>query len=592
MKKLSFLSRAHRKRYREVVSIISKYGLDELISSQQFQRLPFVKRIKPKNTEIMKLSRWVRVRLAIEELGGAYIKVGQILSNRPDLIPEELINELEILQDSVPAFSSKEALKIIRKELVQPLKDLFLMFDEEPLATASIAQVHRAILLDTTPVVVKVQRPNIQTQFRIDLDVLIFLSQQIIKTTPLKEQFKTHNPLKDLRKEIEKELDFHNEAQNIIRFSNNFIDDEEVYAPTVYTSYSSRCVLTMEYIEGIKVTDIKKLEKMGHDPRIIADKLVDAGLKQIVEHRFFHGDPKAGHDPRIIADKLVDAGLKQIVEHRFFHGDPHPGNITILDDGTICFLDFGLMGRLTSRQYQTLIDLITAFSQHDSRKLSRIMAKSVPSEKYVNTENLENEIALLMDDYYDLSLENINVGELLNDVVGFLAKYEIALPPNIYLLIKSISSYEGIGLKLNPKFEIAPYAHKYAKKIMREKLSPKNIAKDIYLTSSDTMALFRDFPGEVRNLLHLLQAGRLTINANIPELRETVDYVFHKVNQTINRVIYAILLSAIILGSSLILRGTEGGTVLGIPIIAGIGFIISMVMGVLILISIFRSKTL
>jgi len=561
MKKLSFLSRAHRKRYREVVSIISKYGLDELISSQQFQRLPFVKRIKPKNTEIMKLSRWVRVRLAIEELGGAYIKVGQILSNRPDLIPEELINELEILQDSVPAFSSKEALKIIRKELVQPLKDLFLMFDEEPLATASIAQVHRAILLDTTPVVVKVQRPNIQTQFRIDLDVLIFLSQQIIKTTPLKEQFKTHNPLKDLRKEIEKELDFHNEAQNIIRFSNNFIDDEEVYAPTVYTSYSSRCVLTMEYIEGIKVTDIKKLEKMGHDPRIIADK-------------------------------LVDAGLKQIVEHRFFHGDPHPGNITILDDGTICFLDFGLMGRLTSRQYQTLIDLITAFSQHDSRKLSRIMAKSVPSEKYVNTENLENEIALLMDDYYDLSLENINVGELLNDVVGFLAKYEIALPPNIYLLIKSISSYEGIGLKLNPKFEIAPYAHKYAKKIMREKLSPKNIAKDIYLTSSDTMALFRDFPGEVRNLLHLLQAGRLTINANIPELRETVDYVFHKVNQTINRVIYAILLSAIILGSSLILRGTEGGTVLGIPIIAGIGFIISMVMGVLILISIFRSKTL
>ena len=176
MNKLSFLSRAHRKRYREVISIISKYGLDELISSQQFQQLPLVKRIKPRDAELMKRSRWVRVRLAIEELGGAYIKVGQILSNRPDLIPEELITELEKLQDGAPAFSSKEALKIIRKELGQPLKDLFLMFDEEPLATASIAQVHRAILLDTTPVAVKVQRPNIEENFKIDLDVLIFLS--------------------------------------------------------------------------------------------------------------------------------------------------------------------------------------------------------------------------------------------------------------------------------------------------------------------------------------------------------------------------------------------------------------------------------
>jgi ubiquinone biosynthesis protein len=560
MNKLSFLSRAHRKRYREVISIISKYGLDELISSSQFQDLPLVKRIKPRDAEILKLSRWVRVRLAIEELGGAYIKVGQILSNRPDLIPEELITELEKLQDGAPPFSSREALKIIRKELGQPLKDLFLMFDEEPLATASIAQVHRAILLDTTPVVVKVQRPNIEEQFKIDLDVLIFISQQLIKTTPLKEQFKKHNPLKDLRKEIEKELDFQNEAQNIIRFSNNFINDERVHVPTVYTPYSSRYILTMEYIEGNKVTDIKKLEH-------------------------------AGLDVKLIADKLVDVGLKQIIEHHFFHGDPHPGNINILDDGTICFLDFGLMGRLTSRQYQTIIDLITAFSQHDSRKLSRIMSKSIPAEKYVDTEKLENEIALLMDDYYDLSLENINVGELLTDVMGFLGKYDIALPPNIYLLMKSLSSYEGVALKLNPKFEIAPYAKKYARKIMREKLSPKNIAKDLYLTSSDTIALFRDFPGEVRNLLHLLQAGRLTVNANVLELRETVDYVFYKVNQTINRVVYAILLAAVILGTSLILRGTEGGVVLGVPVFAGLGFLISIVMAILLLISIFRSRT-
>ena len=561
MNKLSFLSRAHRKRYREVISIISKYGLDELISSQQFQQLPLVKRIKPRDSEIMKLSRWVRVRLAIEELGGAYIKVGQILSNRPDLVPEELIDELEKLQDSAPVFSSKLAVKIIRKELGQPLKNLFLMFDEEPLATASIAQVHRAILLDTTPVAVKVQRPNIEETFKIDLDVLIFLSQQIIKTTPLKEQFKKHNPLKDLRKEIEKELDFQNEALNIIRFANNFKEDERVYVPTVYIPYSSHHVLTMEYIQGTKVTDVKKLEK-------------------------------SGFDLKVIADKLVDVGLKQIIDHHFFHADPHPGNITILDDGTICFLDFGLMGRLTSRQYQTLIDLITAFSQHDSRKLSRIMVKSIPAEKYVDTEKLENEIALLMDDYFDLSLERINVGELLADVMGFLAKYDIALPPNIYLLMKSLSSYEGIALKLNPKFEIAPYTKKYARNIMREKLSPKNIVKDIYLTSSDALALFRDFPGEVRNLLHLLQAGRLTVNANILELRETVDYVFYKVDQTINRVIYAILLSAIILGTSLILRGTEGGLVLGIPIFAGVGFIISIVMGVLLIISIFRSRTL
>lgn len=561
MNKLSFLGRAHRKRYRQVIGIISKYGLDELISSSQFQQLPFVKRIQFRDPSIMELSSWVRIRMAIEELGGAYIKVGQILSNRPDIIPEDLIIELEKLQDSAPSVPTKDILSIIRKELKQPLKGLFLMFDEEPLASASIAQVHRAILLDTTPVVIKVQRPEIEEQFKIDLDILIFLSQQLIKTTPLKEQFKKHNPLRELRVEIEKELDFHNEAQNIKRFTDNFKEDERVYVPEVFDTYSTCKVLTMEYVEGIKVTNINELKKVGLDPKIIAND-------------------------------FVDVGLKQIIVHHFFHGDPHPGNITILDDGTICFLDFGLMGKLTPRQYQTLIDLITAFSQHDSRKLARIMSKAIPSEKYVDTEKLEGEISSMLDSYYDLNLADINVGKLLTDAMNLITKYDISLSSNIYLLIKSVTSYEGIGLKLNPDFEIAPYAQKYAKQIMREKLSPKNIAKDFYLTSTETVALLRDFPGELRNLLHLLQSGKLTINANVLELREIVDYAFHKIDQTVNRVVYTIVLSAIILGTSLILRSVDQGIVFGIPIFAGVGFIISIVMGVLLLISIFRSRTL
>lgn len=550
---VSITGKKYRSRYIEVIKILGKYGLTEFLTPDRFMGA-IIKREVKEDESVKKLSRAERARLAIEDLDGAFIKLGQILSNRPDLIPPDFINELEKLQDSVKPFSSEIVVQTIEKELGDSLANLFLMFDMEPLASGSIAQVHRAVLYDGTPVIVKVVRPNIDEKFKIDFDILTYISTRLAKIPALKSQFKNSNPIKELRKEIEKEIDLDNELTNVLVFQENFKDNDKIYVPQVYPEYSTSKVLTMEYVEGIKVIDTAEYEKYD--------------LK-----------------PKTVSEDLIELGLDQIFEYRFFHGDPHPGNILILADGKICFIDFGLMGRITSRQKQNILDLIAAFARNDAKTITRIIIKSAPKDMYLDEDQIENEVSFLMDQYYDTSLGDINVGEALYSIVELILSYRITLNYNVYLLIKAVASYEGIGKKVYPEFELSSYAKKYSRRLILREANPVKIAKDMYITTNDAIALVRDLPGELRDLINMVQGGRLRINVGVMDLKETIDYAFDRVEKVVNRLSMTIILAATILGSSLILRGntTVGANIL--LVIATVGFVLSMLIVIMILIS-------
>lgn len=552
-------SSVHRNRYRDVIKVLAKYGLDEFLVSKEGARIPFFYGKRKKDLKYTNLSRPKRIKLAIEELDGAYVKFAQILSNRPDILPEEYIQELESLQDKIPPFPTEKAIEIIESELENKLDRLFLMFDDEPLASGSIAQIHRALLFDGTPVVIKVQRPDIEEKFRIDIDILNYIAQYASKIPTLKSQFRNSNPIKALSNEIYKELDFKNELSNIKQFEKNFEGNADIYIPRSYPSYSTGKILTMEYIQGIKVTDYEKYEKLGIKP---AD----------------------------IANKLIDLGLIQLFDFRTFHADPHPGNILVLKDGRICLLDFGLVGKISSRQRQNIIDLIIAFSKNDSKKITRLVTKYTPKEVYVNEEELQNKISNLLDKYYDKNLKEIKIGEALSEILTIILDYKINLNFNIYLLIKALSSYEGIGKKISPEFELAPHAHKVRDRLIREQLSPEKIIKEAYYSVTDTVDLLTSLPSDIKELLTILQAGRLKANISILDLKETIDYVFGRLDRIVNRVVMAIILAAIIMGSSIILRTAPNLDSRIIFVSAAIGFVLSLIMAFILLISIVRNK--
>lgn len=547
-----FSSHKHRKRLTEVARVIIKYGLDEALGIDFRSKIPILRGSR-KDASVQKFSRAERVRLAIEELDGAFIKLGQLLSNRPDILPEEYIIELEKLQDRIPPISTDVIVQTVEEELNDKLASLFLMFDDEPLASGSIAQVHRAVLYDGTSVVIKVQRPGIKETFSIDLDIFIYLSKHAAKIKLIKSQFQKQNPIKDISAEIFKELDFFNELKNLKIFKKYFPNHKDMYVPDVFKSYSSKKIITMEYIEGIKVSDVSRYKEYG----------------------------VTGKE---IANKIVNVGIEQMFDKRFYHGDPHPGNIFIMKDKRLGYLDFGLMGRISNAQKIVIIDLISAFGSNDPKKATKIISKFIPKNESVDEAKLELQVTELIDFYFDKNLEEVNVGEALHSMIALLSDYKISLASNIYLLIKTVATYEGICKKIYPEFGIAPYAKKLAIEMMKDRLSPKAIAKDIYTSTADTIGLIKELPGQVNDLLSILQSGRLRVNAGLVDMEKVIDYAFNRLEKTLNRLTTSVILAAMILGSALVLRTGY------LTYVAGVGFGISLVIGTILMISVVRNR--
>jgi len=543
-------------RYLEIARVLAKYGFSDLVAAIRLDRyVPFKKKLirEGEDPKLASLSRWERVRLGLEDLGPTFVKFGQIMSNRPDLVPGELLSELKKLQESVPPFPGETARQIVEQELAKPIDSLFDDFPIAPIAAASISQVHKATLLSGETVAVKVQRPNIEQVIKTDLEIMFHLATLIEKHVNGMETINPVAMVKEFERSITQELDFTVEASHIATFARNFSADETVYVPHIYLEYTTKHVLIMEFVDGVKPSD--------------RETILQAGL-----------------DPKIVAERGADILLAQIFEHGFFHADPHPGNMRILEGNVVCFLDFGMMGFLLPQDRKHLGNILIGIANQDAPRITKTLLRMSRSKRPENTEQLEYEIYALLERYSYRSLKDINLIDSLSQLVELITSHKLYVAADFYLLAKALVTIEGVGRHLEPDFNFVDHATPFAKRLIRERLSFPAFAKDLYLSLTDLGLLLRDLPSDTRDLIDQVKRGRLKVvfehNGLEPMLKT------HE--QISNRISFAIVLSALVVGSALIVQADIPPKIYGIPIIGVLGFLAAGVMGFWLLISILR----
>jgi ubiquinone biosynthesis protein len=543
-------------RYREIASVLVKYGFGDLLSTLNIENVLKLssKLFGTKRRYIQKMPRWERVRLALEELGPTFIKLGQFASNRPDILPAELVAVLETLQDKVAPFSQKESCAIVEGELKKPLSELFAHFEPAPFASASMAQVHRAQLCDGTLVAVKVQRPRIAELINVDLEIMYTLARLIERHIYGAQYFNPVQLVDEFSGAIRKELDFNTEALHFDHFRRNFENNPSVHIPLVFHDFTSSKVLTTEFIDGIKVTNI--------------DELTASGL-----------------DPKEIASIGVNVVLTQIFDHGFFHADPHPGNILIEPDNVLCFLDLGMVGILTPSSRGYLSSIIIGIVSRDPKRIVRTFS-AISGQQIKRSDDLEYALTELIEEYASKSLGAINIGEMLSRLTHILITFRIKLIPGFYLLVKALVTMEGVGSKLDPDFNMLEHLEPFASKLVHEEFSPLRAAQTAFQTAHDFFYLLRDLPAESRDILQLIKSGK----AHIEFEHRGLDPMLRKLDQVTNRLVFGVVLAALVVGSSIVVHADVRPHFNGISIIGLGGYIIAGFMAFMLLVSILRHE--
>ncbi|HIQ36542.1 MAG TPA: AarF/ABC1/UbiB kinase family protein [Desulfocapsa sulfexigens] len=558
IRKIGAIGRTYRhlNRYQRILRILFKYGFDDLIEGLRIDQyldtgLKMINR-NPRE-ELEKHSRPERFRMALEELGPTFIKLGQVLSTRPDLISPKYLYELAKLQDDVPPFPFAEVEEIFLAETGKKPNELFQKFDEQPMAAASIGQVHRGRLQDGTEVVIKVQRPDIESIIAVDLEILAHLASLMEQYL---EELQGHRPsavVDEFARSLSLEIDYTVEIANVQRFARQFRNNKTIYVPLVYADLSTERILTMEFIDGIKTSKVDALRSKGYDLHLIAEH----GANLVMEQIFVHG---------------------------FFHGDPHPGNIFILPDNITCFLDFGMMGRLTRQDREDFTDLMLSIVTKNDRRITDGVLNITTQFGEVDRDALSLDLADFLDRFLYLPLKDLQAGKILQELLELVQRHSLSIKPNLYLMIKTLSTIEGVGLMLYPDLELIKLAEPYIKKVTKERLRPGRLAEEIGEISGEYLKLIQEMPEEARGILRQLSAGRMKLefeHRGLGRLAKALD-------QVSNRIAFAIVLAAQIIGSSLIILSDIPPKWNGIPIIGLAGFLLAGIMGFWLLVSIIR----
>jgi len=547
LEKITQITHSYRniKRFRQIVNVLLKYGF------KSFLEVINVNKFGDSNRkEIHAQNNAVRVRMALAELGPTFIKLGQILATRPDLVPHEYTVELAKLQDDAPTFPYADVEKIILEDTGKYPKDIFDSFDEEPLAAASIGQVHRAVYKGNQ-VVVKVQRPGIEKIIATDLEIMYHFALLMEKHIVEIQIQKPSAIIKEFTKSIEKEVDFKIEARQTERFAEAYIEDKTTYTPKIFNEVSTTKIMVIEYIDGVKASDVEALKEQNYDLKLLAHN----GTESL---------------------------LKQIFENGYFHGDPHPGNIIIMPGNIVCFIDYGMMGNVSIKERQNFADLLM---QIITRKTDRIVSYILRFTKYEvepDHDELERDMGEIIDEFLDLSLKYMNFGVFVEHMMDILSKHHLRLLPNLFMMLKALVSLEDLGKKLNPDLEILTLATPYVKRIYMEKFNLKKMAANMIDPLHDLMNLANELPEDVRTLLKQLKKGKIKIELEylgINRFRNSIVKIS-------NRIVVAIVLAALIVGHSLIMLTKQPPGNGNIRLIGMIGFTISVILGFILVISI------
>ena len=562
IRKLGVIGRTYRNlnRYRQILAVLFKYGFGdflELLKLDQYVEagLQLISKKQPVHFE--KLTHPQGLRMALEELGPTYIKLGQILSTRPDLIPVEFLRELAKLQDKVPPFPAQDARSIIESELGSTVEDLFADFDDVPLASASIGQVHRATLRTHQKIAVKVQRPGIQKIVEADLEIMLHLATLMEKNI---EELAFHRPVNivnEFARTLEKELDYQLEAANSKRAAFNFASDSNICIPSIYDDFSTTRVLTTAFVDGIKVSDIERLKA-------------------------------SGLDCKLITERGADILLRMIFEHGFFQADPHPGNLFVLPGNVICLIDFGMVGAVDRGSREIFVDLLDGLLKKDAQRVAQVMLQLTDWEEEPQTRIFEVDVADFMARHLYKPLKDISIGGLLHNLLELASRHRLRIPPNIFLMMKSLTTVEGVARMLDPEFDIFTTAGPFIRRVIAGRFSPQRLSGDLYRFAADLIKFTQQFPQDLLEISRLIRQQRFYLKTE----NQGLDRTLATHDQISNRIAFSIIIAALIIGSALIVISEIPPLFYGISLIGIIGFTAAAVMGIWLLVAILRKGRL
>jgi ubiquinone biosynthesis protein len=504
-------------RARQISTILMKHGFGELLSRIGLGSL----RTKKDEEEKPKTSFAQRLRLTLQDLGPSFIKLGQIISTRPDLIPADVITELKKLQDEVPPIPFNDVKEVIESSLGSTLEELFIEFQEKPLASASIGQVHRArIMSGETPVdvVVKVQRPNIKGTIERDLDLLHSFASLIERFIPESRIYSPVGLVKEFDRTITAELNFDTEAGNAERFARNFANDPYAKFPKIYRERSSKRVLTMEFFNGVKITSAVKEGASG-------EKIAKRSL-------------------RIVAQMIFEDG--------FFHADPHPGNVMVLrpldsEEPTIGLLDLGLVGSISEKMQEGAIDLMAAAIREDVDALTDALLTMGKPRGSVDKEALRALVGTLSQKYLGKPLKEIEISAVISDLVGGAMQFNIDMPTELVMMGKAIMTVEGIGKELYPELDIYTELKPYFLKLLKRRYSPEKILREVLRGAGQLNKLAINLPEQLHTILEDTRKGRFSIKTQDPGMVAAADRLGR-------RLFSGIIVASLILGSSILIE--------------------------------------
>ncbi|MCM3786111.1 AarF/ABC1/UbiB kinase family protein [Neobacillus mesonae] len=542
-------------RYRDIAMALMRHGFGYIVEEMGFfQALSLPRRLIMREPIPESKTLGERIRHVLEDLGPTFVKLGQLASTRSDLLPAGIVQELTKLQDQVSSFSSETARGIVEQELGIPLSQVLAYFDDTPVAAASIGQVHVGRLITGEKVAIKIQRPGISPVIRRDLDILRDFVALAERRWEWVHRYQLREMVEEFAVSLLAELDYSHEGRNTEKVGQQFIDNALVHIPKIYWDYSSAKVLTMEYMDGIMLNQRGELLSRGYDLKGIAQKLVDSMLHQI----FIEG---------------------------FFHADPHPGNLMIMKDETLAYLDFGMVGRLNSDMKEHLTSLIIALMRKNTDSMVRAIERLGMIPEGTNMSVLRGDLDRLRDEYYDIPFSKISVGKALNDLFGVAQRHQITLPPDIILLGKALVTLEGVIENLDPGLSIIDMAEPFGRKLVREKFNTKRLRGKLSSSLSEFVSTLVDLPGQARLLSSIISKGKLKVEISVPEL----DQMMRKLDQISNRLSFSIVLLAFsILMVGLIIGSTLSTQAWNIPVVE-IGIVVAGLMVVWFIIYIFKS---
>lgn len=546
-------------RLNEIVGVLVRHGFGDTV-----RRLGLADRLERAGhalhwdhaADLARIQPPVQVRLAIEELGPAFVKLGQILAGRADLFGPEWIAEFEKLHSHVPAVAFDVLLPQLREDLGGEPQEVFARFDVEPLAAASIAQVHRAQLKDGTEVVVKIRRPGITEVIEADLRLLGHLAALVEAEMPALKPYRPQLLVRELAKSLRRELDLAAECRHAERIATNMAPLPHIVIPSVHWAHTGARVNVQDYVGGVPGNQLEQLTA------------------------------EAGFDRTLLAQRGAHAVLKMIVQDGLFHADPHPGNVFYLSGNRIAFIDFGMVGRLSERRREELLQLLLGLVERHPQTVADVLLDWTGDDHGVNLSQLETEIEAFVDQYHGTPLAELSLGQMLSDVTAILREHRLGLPSDLALLIKAFITLEGMGRGLDPGFHMATQATPMLRQVVRESYRPKVLASRAWKTLRRTLALAEQLPHDVSRLLRNARRGRVHVGIELAHLKRVGD----QIDRAANRLSMALVIAALIIGSSIVMNVKGGPTLFGLPAFGFMGFIGAVIGGLWLVRSIWRSN--